>query len=202
METTAPRRTQQQRSAESAERLRQALAELVIEQGYERTTAAEIGLRAGYSRSMVRERYESKDQLLGALHRDYEALLLGRNDEESGLARILGAFDRLHQFSVEKPILLKAILIASFEAAAGGHVMRPVVDRWLAALGTQLQQWIREGLDDGTVSAGIDVEAEVEQLLIEAIGISYRWIQDPALDSMPRRLAAWRDRSIARLRRS
>ncbi|MFH5211995.1 TetR/AcrR family transcriptional regulator [Antrihabitans spumae] len=202
MKTTAPRRTQQQRSAESAERLRQALAELVIEQGYERTTAAEIGLRAGYSRAMVRERYESKDQLLGALHRDYEALLLGRNDEESGLARILGAFDRLHQFSLEKPILLKAILIASFEAAAGGHVMRPVVDRWLAALGAQLQQWIREGLDDGTVSAGIDVEAEVEQLLIEAIGISYRWIQDPDLDSMPRRLTAWRDRSIGRLRRS
>ena len=66
---TNPRRrlTQVERVEESARRLLVATAELVAEQGFERTTAAEIGLRAGYSRSMVRDRYGSREALFETL---------------------------------------------------------------------------------------------------------------------------------------
>src|SRR5213076_237185 len=73
----APRRTQQERVAESAKRLADAAFELIAEKGFERTTAAEIGERAGYSRSMVRDRYGSKEALLESLlASEFEARLL------------------------------------------------------------------------------------------------------------------------------
>src|ERR1700745_982557 len=64
---TRARRTQQERSAESARRLLDAAIELIAEKGFERTTVAEIGERAGYSRSMVRARYGSKEALLESI---------------------------------------------------------------------------------------------------------------------------------------
>src|ERR1700758_3499185 len=63
----AKRRTQTERVAESSERLLLAAAELTAEKGFERTTSAEIGERAGYSRAMVRGRYGSKEALIEAL---------------------------------------------------------------------------------------------------------------------------------------
>ena len=59
-----PRRTQQERVEESTQRLFRAAAELIAEGGYDAATAAEIGRRAGYSRSMVRARFGSKEQLV------------------------------------------------------------------------------------------------------------------------------------------
>ena len=41
--------------------------ELIAEKGWEATTAAEIGRRAGYSRAMVHARYGSKDAILETL---------------------------------------------------------------------------------------------------------------------------------------
>src|SRR4030088_2921349 len=61
------RQTQRERSAESAQRLLDAAIELIAEKGFDRTTAAAIGGRAGYSRSMVRARYGSKEALLESI---------------------------------------------------------------------------------------------------------------------------------------
>ena len=58
--------TQPQRVEMSSRRLVEAAAELVVEKGWEATTAAEIGRRAGYSRAMVHARYGSKDAILDA----------------------------------------------------------------------------------------------------------------------------------------
>ena len=83
------RRTQQERSAESAQRLLDAAIELIAEKGFDRTTAAEIGERAGYSRSMVRARYGSKDALLESIFGDeLDRRLLPELDETRRLGCI------------------------------------------------------------------------------------------------------------------
>ncbi|WP_347338882.1 helix-turn-helix domain-containing protein [Mycolicibacterium sp. P9-64] len=46
---------------ESSRRLAEAAIELIAEKGFSNTTAQEIGIRAGYSRAMVRERFGSKE---------------------------------------------------------------------------------------------------------------------------------------------
>jgi AcrR family transcriptional regulator len=67
VESRPPRVSHEQRNADAHRRLMAAAIELIAEKGFERTTAAEIGERAGYSRNMVRDRYGSKDALLEAL---------------------------------------------------------------------------------------------------------------------------------------
>ena len=62
--------TQTQRVEISNRRLIEAAAELIAEKGWEATTAAEIGRRAGYSRAMVHARYGSKDAILDAFFLD------------------------------------------------------------------------------------------------------------------------------------
>ncbi len=67
--------TQPERVEQSARRLLTAAAELIVEKGWEATTAAEIGRRAGYSRAMVHARYGNKDGILAAFQQVYVARL-------------------------------------------------------------------------------------------------------------------------------
>ena len=58
--------TQPERVEISNRRLVEAAAELIVEKGWEATTSAEVGRRAGYSRAMVHARYGSKHAILEA----------------------------------------------------------------------------------------------------------------------------------------
>ncbi len=71
--------------------------ELVAEKGYEATTAAEIGLRAGFSRAMVHARYGTKDVLLDELMRtEYEEKLVPDIEPDApGLQQVQAIIDRL-----------------------------------------------------------------------------------------------------------
>ena len=82
--------TQPQRVETSARRLIEAAAELITEKGWEATTAAEIGRRAGYSRAMVHARYGGKDAIIDTLFRTtYEARLgTTPDDDANGLYRV------------------------------------------------------------------------------------------------------------------
>src|SRR4051812_16911109 len=70
--STPSRRSQRERVEESSRRLAEAAIELIAEKGFANTTAQEIGIRAGYSRAMVHERYGSKEALLETILADYE----------------------------------------------------------------------------------------------------------------------------------
>src|ERR687883_567617 len=139
---TTKRRSQAERVADSAQRLRHALAELIAEQGYERTTAAQIGERAGLSRAMVRERYGSKEAVLEAMHREYEAYLLGADgDADTGLECILGGVERLRAVARDRPTWLRAVYIVSFEAPGTIQHLRPTVERWLTEVRKHAATW-------------------------------------------------------------
>src|ERR1700722_3737244 len=91
------RRTQRERSEQSASRLLEAAIELIAEKGFERTTVAEIGERAGYSRSMVRARYGSKEALLESIFGDEldRRLMPNTDDALRGLAWVLARVDHV-----------------------------------------------------------------------------------------------------------
>src|SRR5437899_2536302 len=89
--------SQEQRSSESSRRLLSAAIELIAEKGFERTTAVEIGVRAGYSRAMVRARYGTKEALLETLLRsEYEPMFLAAPTESAtGLQTVLDQLGHL-----------------------------------------------------------------------------------------------------------
>jgi AcrR family transcriptional regulator len=63
---------QAERRARSERRLLDAATRLIAEQGFSRTTLAQIGAKAGYSRGLVNERFGSKDELVRVLADEFQ----------------------------------------------------------------------------------------------------------------------------------
>lgn len=203
----AGRRTHAERVAESSRRLRAAFAELLIERGYERTTAAEVGKRAGYSRAMVRERFGSKEDLLAAIAADFEHLIFESAGQTgkgapvgSGLRRALAGIDGLARLAEQDPLVLRALFVVGMESVTAGHVFR---DTWLATVGrvrSSYTDWLTEGVTDGSVPPGIgpDIAGIVDEMVVDALGAAYLFAQDGDQSAFLNRINHYRGAFVAR----
>ncbi len=169
------RRTQHERSASSAKQLVTAAIELIAEKGFERTTAAEIGERAGYSREMVRHRYGSKEQLLEWLleHEHKELLLPPPSGGRSGLMEALGQLDRMREVAEDDEERMRAFFVLSFEAVGPIPGLGPWMREWFAAYSQQLADSLRTGQLDGSVRAELDADAEAQDVTYYAAGLCF-----------------------------
>jgi len=199
--TDKPRRTQRERVGESSRRLAEAAIALIAEQGYSATTAQEIGLRAGYSRDMVRVRFGTKEALLDTiLTSQYESRLDTADDpSESGLDRVLGRIARMRRFAEEDGQLLRAMLVLNFEAAQADDPLRARIRRWLNHFLGGVADAVRTGQSDASIAAELDADAQAREILSTAIGYAYWWIVEPDFD-LPTELTRWAERLDARLR--
>ncbi len=179
---TTARRTHAERQRDAEDRLTQALAELIAEQGYERTTAAQIGERAGYSRAAVRDRYGSKDGLLLALHARYERALVG-DGATSAPTSIADFFERLTTYAREHPEWLRAIFIVSFESVGASEVFAPVVRDWIERLEATALRLLQIEQAEGRVRADVDLQRYVPRAVETLIGSAFRWCVAGPLDA-------------------
>ena len=196
-----PRRTQQERVEESTKRLMRAAAELIAEGGYDDASAAEIGRRAGYSRSMVRARFGSKDQLIDAVIRSaYEApLTVPVPESATGMEHVLARIDTMGRLVEENPALLRMWFAVEFQAAGKGSGMASRAASWVGQLRSDMLQALRKGQRDGSISSELDVEATAHAIVVEGVGSAFLWTVDPAED-FRRRIDQWRFRTIKTLR--
>jgi len=196
---TNPRRrlTQVERVEESARRLLVATAELVAEQGFERTTAAEIGMRAGYSRSMVRDRYGSREALFETLVQDELAprLMPPPTQDMSGLERIVSQVDRFIALVRDEQIIARCFFVLAFETAGPIKSLRPWLRSWFAVYEDQMARSLRDGAADGSIRTDIefDPQFEFELFFGQAIGLAYRWTIDLERFDYLARAAIWRE---------
>jgi AcrR family transcriptional regulator len=192
----AARRTQVERSAESAQRLLDAAIELIADKGFERTTAAEIGERAGYSRSMVRARYGSKEALLQSIFGEEldKRLLPVVDDSASGGEWVLARVDDVIRLLDEEPELMRAFCVMSFEAAVAIDSLRVWYRDWFGRYERALAAHLRAGIADGSVRAGIDPDAEATQFVLTGIGLIFRWTLDPLGYDLASEFSRWRAR--------
>lgn len=190
------RKTQRERVEESAQRLMDAAVDLIAERGYEQTTVAEIGVRAGYSRAMVRERYGSKEALLDALIKsEYEDKLLAPTAiGGTGLERIFERIDRLEALRLRDARLLRALYVLEFEAVGPVPALRPHVAGWFAQVRAGTVNALQQGQSDGSIKASIDVEDEAEHFVLSAIGIAYRWALEGEAFDHAEALRRWKSR--------
>lgn len=198
-----PRRTQQERVEESTKRLLQAAAELIAEGGYDAATAAEIGRRAGYGRSMVRARFGSKEQLVDAVIRSaYEGpLTVPLPESATGMERVLARIDTTRRLVDENPALLRMVFAVEFQAAGKGSSMTDRAASWVSYLRSDMLDALREGQRDGSISGELDAEATAHAIVVEGVGSAFLWTVDPAED-FRQRLDQWRARTIKTLRPS
>lgn len=191
--TTRPRRTQQDRVEESSRRLAAAAVALIAEQGYGATTAQQIGLRAGYSRDMVRVRFGTKEALVDSILKTlYEDRLIAPPDDSTcGADMVLQPVRALRDFAIADPILLRAMFVLNFEAVRADDLLRKRVTEWLNKSMTMFLAAIRIGQADGTIAADVSPDELSTELLSTLIGYAYLWIVNPASFDLDSTLAAW-----------
>jgi AcrR family transcriptional regulator len=175
------RRTQAERLELSGRLLLAAAAELIGEKGWEATTAAEIGRRAGYSRAMVHARFGSKEALLNTLFSvEYEQRLNPPADQATtGLQRLLAPFDRIEALFDEDPGFLESMFALSFEAVKRGSVLRPRITAWLEQVAGTFEDNVRAGIADGSVRPDVHIADAASDVLARGVGIAYGWIVLP-----------------------
>ncbi|MFL5901012.1 MAG: TetR/AcrR family transcriptional regulator [Solirubrobacterales bacterium] len=125
------------------ERLLAALAEILYERGYEETTVAMIGKRAGVSKSDFYKRYESKDACFLAAYDDVVERLretVGAACADGGdwAGGVLDALEALLRFVVDDPARARLVLVEGLRAGKG------VYDRYQEAL-QSFVPYLRDG---------------------------------------------------------
>jgi len=168
--------TQPERVETSRRRLLQAAAELIVEKGWDATTAAEIGRRAGYSRAMVHARYGSKDAILESFLHEYVKRLNPDPDAKtSGMDQVLAHFDRIEEIYTEDHELLLAMFVATFEAVKTTSPLRERVRDQLRSGAEKVEKGLRKGIRDGSVRSGIDIARAVNDISTAVFGIAFCW---------------------------
>lgn len=190
--------TQPERVEISSRRLVEAAAELIVEKGWEATTAAEIGRRAGYSRAMVHARYGSKDAILDAffLHDYVKQLSPDADPDATGLQEAVGHFDRVRRLFCEDQAFLRAMFVATFEGVKSTSPLRERVQRWLQRGVDKVEAGLRRGVDDGSVRDDVDINRATGDLSAAIFGAAYLWTLLGDGYDLDRELAYVRDRFI------
>lgn len=186
-----PTRKQEERVAESTARLLDATIDLLAEQGWAETTAAQIAERAGYSREMVRVRFGSKDGILSHLLGEWEQQVLRRPPAGvTGLHGILDRVDALEDLLVGQPRFARAILSYTFQSV-GDPAQRTQLDRWISEIADSTRELLEAGRADGSISSRVEPSTTSRNLTDRALGLVFRWLVDPECATTSD-LAAWR----------
>lgn len=171
------RRTQRERVAESSGRLLQAALDLIAEQGFERTTAVQIGERAGLSKDMVRVRYGSKEALLEALlESQFTARVLPDPNAAPGIDSIVSWAERLRDQLVDDEQVIRAFFTLFFEASGPIPALRPWAVHWLARSERIAADAVRAEQLAGTVPSHIDADVEGVHFVACGVGLAMRWL--------------------------
>lgn len=172
-----PRRTQHERVAESSERLLSAAVALIAEQGFERTTAAQIGLRAGLSKDMVRLRYGSKEELLEALlDTEFRTRVLPDPSGPPGIGSIVDWAEDLRNQLLDDEHIVRAFFTLFFEASGPIPALRPWTVQWLNRCEHNVADAVRADQRSGVVRAEIDPDVEGQQFVACGVGLALRWL--------------------------
>lgn len=190
-------RTNQERVEESTLALIASAIQLFARQGYERTTAAEIGINAGFNRNMVRDRYGSKEALLQSVFETFADLLLPavrRDRGGTGLDRVLSQLDDLLHAVEREPETMRAMIVLTFETPAALQSFAGWFDRLIGSYEVELAGHLAAGQVDGSVRSGLEPDREAEIFVSYAIGLCFRSALGRDAYDFVAEIRTWRDR--------
>lgn len=179
------RRTQEERTALSDQRMLEAAIALIVQNGLAGTTLAAIGEKAGYSRGLVTHRFGSKAGLLAHVHDTVMAEWIERVQHAVGthcgadaLSRVV---DALYGFIAEEPDEIRAMYLLRYASIDPSAEFRTSVAKAHKAQRRDVQRWIEAGQKAGSVSASIDAAASAELFCAAVDGLIYRWLVSPRI---------------------
>ncbi|MET7926991.1 TetR/AcrR family transcriptional regulator [Streptomyces sp. NPDC005349] len=182
--TQTPRRTQAQRRGTARTAIIETAIRLLADGGYANMTLADLGERAGYSRSLATHYFGSKPKLLAAVVKH----VLDHNPparlEESlrGFARIEAEIAAVFDGLDEDPDMARAYIVITFEAITSLPELRPVVHEQNVAFRRRIESALREGTRLGTVRRDVDAASVSIAVMAMVRGIVWEWFTDSSLD--------------------
>lgn len=169
--TQAQRRSQAQRRAESEQRLIQASVELIVEQGLENTSLADIGRRAGASHAAVNHRFGSKDELVDRiieLATEYYAEVASeRIGRRTGLEAVLLVCDLYLDLVVGANPLGRVHVVLWSEAIANAAVRRGSQVEW----DRQFREFLTMLIEDGIAQGNVRPDLTVAETALTIVGV-------------------------------
>jgi AcrR family transcriptional regulator len=181
-EPVKQRRTQQERVAESDQRMLGAALQLIAERGYRGTSLAAIGEAAGYSRGLVHERFGSKQGLLWALTKQilrvWNQESRSHGKERTGLDALCDMLDN-HRRAIEDDRGIRSFYALMFEAIGPTPDLQPEFRQLHVRFRADIEKLLRDGIKAGEIRRDIDPEAQAALLLATQRGIGFQWLLDP-----------------------
>ena len=195
------RRTQTDRRQQSEAELLRAAAELIAEQGVAAATFEAIGLRAGYSRGLVTQRFGSKQGLIEALIARLQARmqgLLGERDLDAldGLEAVLGFVD-IFLRNLVRDGEMRAYFGLMAGAVADVSDLRAPFAAAHKEVEVRLEALVLRGQAEGVIRPGLNPDAAALMVGSLLLGLSTQLLIDPGMDLEP-----IRETSLATLRAS
>ena len=177
-------RPQAERRALSERRLLDAATQLIAEQGFCRTTLAQIGEKAGYSRGLVNERFGSKGELVRVLADEFQSYFAHDRLEPAlehlhGLEALLVTIDTYLDSIVSSEHLGLAyyeLLGESIGLVPEIHATFVEADR---ALRAGVERTTRSAIRAGDVPGDVDPKAFAVFIVGLLRGIVLQWMLDP-----------------------
>lgn len=177
------RRTQEERTALSDQRMVDAAIMLIVDSGLAGATLAAIGEKAGYSRGLVTHRFGNKAGLLAHVYDHVNAHWRERVQravgDQVGVAALQCAIDALYGFVAEEPAEIRAMHLLRYASIDPGSEYRANVEKAHAAQRRDVQHWIEAGQQEGDVHHEVDATTAAEMFLSAVDGLIYRWLVNP-----------------------
>lgn len=174
------RRTQEERSTKTRQRLIRATIDLLIERGYARLTTADIAKRACVSSGARVHHFRTKEDLVVAANEHVygEALALGTR-------RAQEASDPLEAFIRDQSVVYFGVpFLPALEGVVAGRSdpklaarMRPVMERYRTTINNV---WLHEFVAAGYREAEAEVIIRLTVHIMRGIGLSSVWNRDDA----------------------
>lgn len=182
--TPGTRRTQAQRRDAARSAIIDTAVELLGAGGYRNLTLAELGERAGYSRSLAAHYFGSKPKLLIAVvaHVLGHSPLTRLDESLRGFARIDGELAAVFDGLDEDPTSARAYIAITFEAVTSLPELLPVVHHQNVEFRWRLESALRDGVVLGTVRPDVDATAVSIALVAMLRGTVWEWFTDGSID--------------------
>jgi AcrR family transcriptional regulator len=179
-----PRRTQAERRARSEQSLLDAAEQLIAEKGSSRTTLAEIGARAGYSRGLVNQRFGSKHDLVSRLTRRIQegfrdGALLPALEGRTGLDALLAVVDAYLGGIDHSRGTGRAFYVLMAESIGPVPEIRETFATANREFRAYVERGIKDGIEAGDIRPDIDLAAEAGMIVGALRGIALQWLVDP-----------------------
>ncbi|SNQ49325.1 putative Regulatory protein TetR [Frankia canadensis] len=188
--TRRPRRTQAQRRDAARAAILETAVRLLAGGGYSNMTLADLGERAGYSRSLAAHYFGSKPKLLAAIiDHVRESSPPSMPDTLRGVGRIETEIIKFFDGLVTDAENIRAYIVIAHEAATSLPELLPMIHEQNVALRTRIEADLREGIRDGTVRPDLEPVSLSIAITTMIRGVAWEWFTDPNLDVMACRQA-------------